>query len=307
VGLSSVSVIVSTFTKKRLSSILECISSLERQTVRPAEVVLVLDPVDELVNFYAKHVPSFVRIVVSNGVGLSYARNTGVRSAVGDIVAFIDDDAYADERWLENSLENFERSEVIGVGGAICASWQVSRPLWFPEELDWIVGCSYRGLPVVRSEIRNPIGCNMSFRKSVFEKAGYFKTDIGRCGNTLLCNEETEFSVRALSVVPGSKIIYEPSAVVYHKVSKNRENFKYIWKRSFYEGISKATISYKSDSKMLSSEGSYLRLLLAEAIPLRLKHFYALRNAGELFTLLLSLFGVFAGFVAGRMSRRFAK
>jgi hypothetical protein len=58
---------------------------------------------------------------------------------------------------------------------------------------------------------------------------------------------------------------------------------------------------------MLSSEGSYLRLLLAEAIPLRLKHFYALRNVGELFTLLLSLFGVFAGFVAGRMSRRFAK
>ena len=119
-GLSSVSVIVSTFTKKRLSSILECISSLERQTVRPAEVVLVLDPVDELVNFYAKHVPSFVRIVVSNGVGLSYARNTGVRSAVGDIVAFIDDDAYADERWLENSLRILSVLRWMGWWGDLC-------------------------------------------------------------------------------------------------------------------------------------------------------------------------------------------
>jgi len=36
-------------------------------------------------------------------------------------------------------------------------------PIWFPEELDWIVGCSYEGLPKRRTYVRNPIGCNMSF------------------------------------------------------------------------------------------------------------------------------------------------
>ncbi len=303
--MNSVSVIVSTFTKNRLPSILQCISSLEKQTIYPTEIVLVLDPVDELIRFYYSRIPSNVRIIVSEGNGLSYARNAGVKKAIGEIVAFIDDDAIADEKWLENSLVNYQHAEVIGVGGAIYASWRVSRPPWFPEELDWIVGCSYKGLPLKRTEIRNPIGCNMSFRKEIFEKAGYFKTDIGRCGNMLLCNEETEFSIRALSVVPDSKIIYEPSAVVYHKVGRNRESFKYIWTRSFYEGISKATISFKADSsKVLSTEDSYLKLLLSKAIPLRLKHFYKPRKAGELFTLTLSLFGVFAGFVAGRITKR---
>jgi glycosyltransferase involved in cell wall biosynthesis len=304
--MNSVSVVVSTFTKKRLPSILQCISSLEKQTVHPAEIVLVLDPIDELIDFYNSRVPPNVRIIVSEGAGLSFARNAGVKNAVGDIIAFIDDDAVADAKWLEKSLENYRHSEVIGVGGAIYASWQINRPPCFPQELDWIVGCSYRGLPLKRTELRNPIGCNMSFRKKGFEKAGYFKTDIGRCGNTLLCNEETEFSIRALSLVPGSKIIYEPSAIVYHKVSKNRESFKYIWTRSFYEGISKAIISSKTDSsKILYTEGSYLRLLLSKAIPLRLRHIYKPRIAGELFTLLLSLSGVFAGFAAGRITKGF--
>jgi GT2 family glycosyltransferase len=63
----------------------------------------------------------------------------------------------------------------------------------------------------------------MLFRRSVFEKAGYFRTDVGRCGKLLLCDEETEFSIRAQKAFPNAKILYEPSAVVYHKVSKNRQ------------------------------------------------------------------------------------
>lgn len=267
-------------------------------------MLLVLDPNDELIKFYREKIPEFVKIVVSSGFGLSHARNTGVKQASGGIVAFIDDDALADPRWLENSLANYENLEVMGVGGFISANWEDTRSLWLPEELDWIVGCSYKGLPTKRAEIRNPIGCNMSFRKEVFDKIGYFRTDIGRFGNMLLCNEETEFAIRALKRMPDSKIIYEPSSIVYHKVRKDRERLRYVWTRSFYEGISKAIISFKSGTpKVLSTENSYLKLLISQAIPSRLKNFYRKNKSSELLALFVSLIAVSAGFAVGRIMK----
>lgn len=284
---------------------MHCVSSLRRQSLQAAEVILVLDPREELVKFYKSQMPSFVRIVVSNDFGLSHARNTGVKNAVGEIVAFIDDDAFAHEKWLENSVKNYEDPKVMGVGGTINAVWEGNRPSWFPEELDWIVGCSYTGLPRKRSKIRNPIGCNMSFRRTVFEKVGYFRSDIGRFGKMLLASEETELSMRVLSKIPNSKIIYEPSAIVYHKVNKSRESLKYIWKRSFYEGLSKAIISSDSNpSATLSTEDQYLRYLLSVAIPSKLKQIYKFESASKLITLLFSMFMVFAGFVTGKLTKR---
>jgi len=212
----------------------------------PKEVILILDPDDELVNFYKSRVPFGVKLIVSEKPGLSYARNIGAENALGEIVAFIDDDAIADEKWLENMVSNYDDLNVLGVGGFVKPLWENKRPTWFPEELNWIVGCSYKGLPENKSLIRNPIGCNMSFRKKVFKKVGYFRTDIGRFGKKLTANEETAFSIRVLEKMPGSKIVYDPSAVVYHMVDNNRANLKYVLKRSFYEGVSKALIT---DSK----------------------------------------------------------
>ena len=302
--MGSISVVISTYTTRRLTDVMKCISSLSKQTTKPTEIILALDPFDELVNFYRARVPPHVRIVVSDGIGLSYARNAGVKAASGDIVAFIDDDAEADEKWLERSVENYQDSKVIGVGGFIKAKWTIGRPFWFPEELDWIVGCSYKGTPLKRTTIRNPIGCNMSFRRMVFEKVGYFRTDIGRLGSMLLCNEETEFAIRALKLIAGSKIVFEPTAITHHKVSKNRESLKYVWTRSFYEGVSKAIISFESDrSEVLSTEGSYLRLLLSVAIPSRVRRIYKPARASELLTLVISVFAVFAGFATGRVMK----
>lgn len=80
----------------------------------PNEILLILDPVDELIEFYSDIVPKDVKIVKSSDFGLSNARNTGIEYAKGDIIAFIDDDAWADRRWLENMLKNYENSRVWG-------------------------------------------------------------------------------------------------------------------------------------------------------------------------------------------------
>jgi glycosyltransferase involved in cell wall biosynthesis len=300
-----VSVIVSTYTKERFQEVYQCIGSLKNQKKTPLEIILVLDPIDELVEFYRSQFSSVAKIAVSDKFGLSAARNKGVRIARGEIVAFIDDDATADENWLERLLVNYDDPDVIGVGGRIDPNWEEPRPFWFPEELDWVFGCSYRGQESKRRAIRNPIGCNMSFRRSVFDEVGFFRSDIGRFGNALLCDEDTEFSVRALDKIQNSRIMYEPLAVVHHNVGKKRARLKYLWKRSFYEGLSKAMISTSSvSSEILSTENVYLKYLFSVSIPSRLKKFYKIEHTAKILALLLSTFAVFAGFFTGRISER---
>ncbi len=177
--------------------------------------------------------------------------------------------------------------------------------MWFPEELYWIVGCSYSGLPKSKAYVRNPLGCNMSFRKLVFRDVGFFKTDIGRVGKKLLSDEETEFSIRVLEKIPNSKIVYDPQAVVHHSVKNSRLRLRYIWSRSFHEGVGKAAIRHKLKSvNPLSTETSYIRYLLGVAIPSRIRRIYDFQQLSQLLTLSFSTFAVFTGFLVGSLSAR---
>ena len=297
--MKRVSVIISVYSKKRYQYLLNCIDSLRRQSVKPYEVIVVLDPDSDLIDFFGNRLSNDVRIVVSDGYGLSNARNAGVKNAKGSIVAFIDDDAVADRDWLLNILKNYDTANVVGVGGLIIPLWESGRPIWFPEELNWVIGCSYKGLPEHKAFVRNPLGCNMSFRREVFEKVGYFRSDIGRFGKRLLSGEEPEFSVRIMKNFPNAKIIYDPSAIVYHRVPKNRLGFRYLFIRSFNEGISKAMISdISNSSSVLSTENSYLHYLFRAAFPSRLKCFYRFDSLSQLAVLFISLSAVFLGFVS---------
>jgi len=299
------SVIISTYSEDRLAYVINCIKSLEQQSLPPKEIILVLDPDQELFQVYIAKAPKHVKIVTSDNKGLSNARNTGVRKAEEDILAFIDDDAVADKHWLNRLTENYDDPSVVGVGGVIKPLWEGNRPAWFPEELYWTIGCSYKGLPERKASVRNPIGCNMSFRKSAFARAGYFRSDIGRFGKKLLAGEETELSMRMLTKIPNSRIIYDPSAIVYHLVDKKRTNLTYLFKRSFYEGVSKALIrnSRSNSSVPLLSENQYLKYLLENSAPRKLRRIYNPKNLCQLLVLLLSVSAVSAGYVTNRYNK----
>ncbi|MGQ9640623.1 MAG: LamG-like jellyroll fold domain-containing protein [Candidatus Bathycorpusculaceae bacterium] len=100
--MREVSVVVSTYSKDRLNYLLDCIESLRKQSFKPVEVILVLDPVPDLVEFYKSRLSDDVKIVVGDKCGLSNARNVGVKSARGEIIAFVDDDAVAGTSGVHN-------------------------------------------------------------------------------------------------------------------------------------------------------------------------------------------------------------
>lgn len=305
--LKDVSIVISVFSIERANDVINCINSIKKQNVAPKEIIVVLDPKEDLINFYRKKLVG-VKIVISSDFGLSFARNMGVKCSKNEIIVFIDDDAVADEKWLEMLVRNFDDSSIIGVGGHIKPVWDSGIPKWFPEELYWIVGCSYKGLPNARAVIRNPIGCNMSFKRSVIEEVGYFNTSVGRIGDKLLGHDDTEFGIRVTEKFSGLKIVYDPDAIVYHHVPKKRSTLKYVIKRSFAEGFSKAFFSRNVSGKKsrLDPEEKYLRMLLL-SFPAKILQRKLLIGFFQVSTILISTLMVFLGYVSGLKSHSSSK
>src|SRR3954447_12263365 len=219
VAPSTLTVVICAYTLERWDDIRAAVASLRAQT-RPADqVVLVSDHNDELLTRAREAFPDVLCFANEETRGLSGARNTGVRAATGDVVAFLDDDAAAEPDWVARMLEAYADPHVAGVGGHVVPAWQAPRPAWFPDEFLWVVGCSYRGLPTGRAEIRNPIGANMSFRRDVFTGVGGFDEAMGRLSKDAAGCEETESAIRARAADPGARIVLEPDAACRHNVS----------------------------------------------------------------------------------------
>ncbi len=255
----AVSVVVCAYTQERWGGLLDAIASISRQTRPALETIVVIDHDDELLS-RARATLRDVRVLESSGErGLSGARNTGVMAAHGEIVAFLDDDAIADDTWLEELMRAYESPNVIGAGGVARPRWvdgKASR--WLPPEFYWTIGCSYRGLPSHSAPIRNPIGANMSFRRAVFDRVEGFVSGIGRVGRTPLGCEETELSIRARQVHPGGVVLHMPAAGVEHVVASERVSWRYFRSRCWAEGLSKALVAEEVGAKDgLSSEWTY--------------------------------------------------
>lgn len=263
---SSVSVVICAYTEGRWEALREAVSAVLTQKPPPAEVVLVIDHNDALRSRALNELPGVAVVANAHARGLSGARNTGVERASGEIVAFLDDDARPRPGWLAELAQAFEDPEVIGVGGVARPRFQSEPPRWLPPEFLWVVGCSYRGIPRQASEIRNPIGANMAFRREVFAQVGGFTHGIGRVGRTPLGCEETELSIRA-SAATGGSIRQLPGAVVDHLVPDDRARWSYFWRRCWAEGISKAAVARSvGPSPALRSERDYVLRTLPSGV-----------------------------------------
>jgi GT2 family glycosyltransferase len=289
----------------RWGDIVGAVESVQRQSVSPAEVILVVDHNPTLAEA-ARQTFAGVRVIENEEKrGLSGARNTGVRAASGDVIAFLDDDAAATPEWLATMLPHYDDPEVHGVGGSATAVWTGGpRPRWMPAEFDWVVGCTYVGQPTSAAPVRNLVGCNMSFRREVFTHVGGFSSAIGRVGKRPLGCEETELCIRLGQAVPGAKLLYDPAVNVSHRVSPDRREFRYFRSRCYSEGLSKAAVSRLVGSGQgLASERSYVLSVLPRGFLLALLHVFMFRpSAGKrAFAIAFGLLATVLGYVYGNI------
>lgn len=276
-----VSVVICAYTGERWDHLVAAVTSVQRQSVPPREIIVVVDNNPGLLD-RARRELTDARVVHNRPPpGLSGARNTGVAAARGKLVAFLDDDAVAAPDWLDWLTAPCADPGVLGTGGAVAPLWPSGRPAWFPAEFDWVVGCSYRGLPRTPAPVRNPIGANMCLRREIFDALGGFRTGIGRTGMRPIGCEETEFCIRARQRWPGRRFLYEPRARVLHHVAEARTRWRYFRQRCFGEGISKAMVArHVGRHDGLASERSYVLRTLTSGLAGALNDALLHRDAG---------------------------
>lgn len=240
-----ISVVVCTY--NRAKYLPGCLDSLVSQTLDSSkyEVIVVnnnsTDCTQEIVEKYAAEHINF-RMIVEDSQGLSHARNSGWKEAVGLYVAFLDDDAIACPTWLERILWSFENimPEPACVGGEINLMWEAPRPDWLGDEILSNLGRLYHSSVPCYLEQEFLFGGNMAVCKTFLQEIGGFCSQLGRGASDLLGNEELLLQQQLRR--NGLLIYYNPDVLVTHIVNKSRICKKWFMKRNFWQGVSAANL-----------------------------------------------------------------
>jgi hypothetical protein len=264
-------VVVCTYDTSRFWQLEAAVQSLIDQTLPPMEVIVVVDGNSELASRAREKAWPVSVVERADRGGSAAACNTGVEHSHGDFVAFLDDDAVAEPDWLAWLAKAMESPDILGAGGFSEPLWEASKPpRWFPDELLWAVGCSYRGLPEDPGEIRNVFGGCACFPRSLFATVGLFNGTLGRHGKDMVGGYEAEFCIRASKAARGT-FLYEPRARIRHRVPTARSTLGYLVQRCFSEGQSKALLAALAGSRLgLSDEARFFSHVIPRAVAQRL-------------------------------------
>lgn len=202
-------------TLERPAYVRQCVEHLLDQTVEPADIIVVDASRDDET---ARIVAGFPDVrYIHNPLGPGHrteSRNMGIDAATGDVIAFVDDDAYAQPDWLDNLLTCYEAPDVACVGGR--------ARMGFPNEAtvgvyeigrlrpDGILTGNFAADPGTTVDVDHVIGCNMSFRADVLRSIDGFRHDYP--GTAL--REETDVCLRIRDL--GWRIVFNPEAIVDH-------------------------------------------------------------------------------------------
>lgn len=221
-------------TYNRCGELANVLNSLAASTLRDStewEVLVVdnnsADQTRDVVSDFSSRFPGRFRYVFEAQPGKSFALNTGIREAYGDVLAFVDDDVTVEPTWLQNLTAPLASSDWAATGGRTLPSRSFPHPRWFGDDLLGVL-CAHFDLGDNPCELHQaPYGANMAVRKAVFEEYGNFRTDLGPSPNNNIPrpNEDTEFGRRLMDA--GERLAYVPSAVVHHPVLEERLKKEY--------------------------------------------------------------------------------
>lgn len=195
-----VSVVVCSYNGAR--TLRQCLHSLAELDYPDYEVILVNDGSTDETPSILSEFPS-VRVVHQENLGLSAARNAGLRAATGSVVAYTDADCFVDPHWLTHLVYQFQRTDAAAVGG----------PNLTPPD-GWLAACvgASPGQPthVLESDhvAEHIPGCNMAFRREALLAINGFDVRYRKAG------DDVDVCWRLQQA--GKWITFAPGAFVWH-------------------------------------------------------------------------------------------
>jgi glycosyltransferase involved in cell wall biosynthesis len=177
-----------------------------------------------------------IRTVTSRRHALSAARNTALHYSSSDWIAFIDDDIVCAKDYVENLLR-----ELIGarpndaIAGRITLLQQEDLPLWAGKVCKTLM-CDF-DLGKKRFHLDSPgVGANFAIHRDFAMKLGGFNESLGRMGNLLLSNEDTDYFMKHLK--HGGKVVYCGGIQVFHEFHPARSEYSWMIERMAWQGTS---------------------------------------------------------------------
>jgi glucosyl-dolichyl phosphate glucuronosyltransferase len=262
------------------------------------EFIIVVDNNEVLFKKLEKSIPrSKTRILKNEGNGLSDARNTALDHQKSSHICYLDDDAIPSKLWFE-AMKNYKNGNRFPdlLTGRIIPFYTRNQSEPIPEDLRWLYGCTFPPIfdKDLSHKVRNPIGANMIINTELLNMVGGFGKKFGRNRKSLMTGDETDLALRLKKY--NVETSYNHRLIVHHAVPPYRTGIKYLMKRSYYEGLSKAKMtSLKTSSK---SEDLYLIYILQKII-------LEIHRIDFTIQRIICLIAVSSGYIKGKIDKYF--
>jgi GT2 family glycosyltransferase len=207
------SVVIITLT--RPDCVQQCLDHLALQNRIPEQVIVVDSSPDErttlVCNKFEESFVQFLYIRNETGIGrMTTSRNLALAHCNGEVISFIDDDAYAYPEWAEAVLTTLDDESISAVAGHVVGDTSdPNLPIGVIDNNGNVIG-NFGKLVETPVEVEHAMGCNMSFRASVLAELAGFRTDYPASG----FREDTDVFLRLKAL--GCRIVFQPKASVRH-------------------------------------------------------------------------------------------
>ena len=190
------------------------------------------DETRALVEGLIPHFPFKLRYVFEAEQGISAARNAAIKKAMGDYLAFLDDECIVNPNWLSIAIADIIQFRPSIIGGPYFGAFLPGdRPKWFKIEYGDAHFIDHHYSKGFQDKFRASSG-NMFVRRDVFESV-QFDVAMGPKGDQLKIGEEKDLQERFLSNHVSEKIFYDPELIVRHFIRPEKMRLSYYAKRAF--------------------------------------------------------------------------
>jgi glucosyl-dolichyl phosphate glucuronosyltransferase len=230
-------------TRDRCTLLRDTLEAIDRQQDPGVEVEVIVvdnasvDATQQVVTEAAAKGRWPVRYLFEGRSGKSHALNSALAQIRGDLLVFTDDDVLPAPGWLASYADALAGTGADYAVGRILPRWEVPPPRWMSPALYGVLAVPDGGterlmIAAGQNEDIMPLGANMAVRRDVVDRIGGWDTSLGKLQGTLRTGEDHEFALRMTSA--GFVGVYEPAAVVHHRVPGERLQFSY-FRRWFYD------------------------------------------------------------------------
>ncbi|MBU4017516.1 glycosyltransferase [Patescibacteria group bacterium] len=232
---NNITVSVAICTYNRSKYLQTCLDSLAHQeNVDPKDYELLIidnnstDNTKDITTGYINKYPSIkIRYHLEQKIGLSHARNKAIKEARGKYIAYIDDDGIAYPDWIYQIIEFTRRHpHIMAFGGPSYRYAEIPIPKWAPPDYGNV------DLGDKEKEVtKHIVGCNMIFKKSLFEKLDGFNPSLGMVGKSMGYGEEDEIFIKMIKFhLP---MMYSPHIKIKHLLPSYKLNMFWELKSRF--------------------------------------------------------------------------